>query len=1210
MAGDIEPATKDEPRQGHRKITWAHCPHWLSWVLVVVLVLDKAGVITLPFGVHPAEGDALGVRALKERRLGGEVLAFSGGPRQLTAGSTGDHASNYTECHGGNQDSNHTGNHAGNHTGNHSETGHGEAHSDAHTGSHTEHAHPHYTLMFLFTAFIIGAAVTHLTTFPQFHSMQFTVVLFVLGMIYSFIFSQLGVGGISGSSYDMWMAIDPHLLLYTLLPVLLMGDAMTIDTGVVRRVAGQCLYLAGPGVLIGTFATAGFLYLYFHWMRGWPFELCMTLGSILAATDPVAVVGLLKELGASPTLTIIIQGESLLNDGTAIVLYLLSYDALKGHVPDIADIVIFLIKTAGLAVFAGICIGWFFCLWIRAASSRFNHNSTTIQICLTLCCAYTSFFMAEAVFEISGVLSCVAAALVLADNMWPSIVHKEALEEVWHMFEYLGNSLIFFLAGAKVGQSAQDIVWQDFFHLLLIYVVCVLIRGTMIFASRPLLKWLSKDRIEVSMADAAVMTWGGLRGAVGLALAVQVNRGRIENNISEEQADGVLFYTAGMACLTLLVNATTSPLLVRTLGVTKTPAAKQRMLLSIQSQLQRIEDSKDHPPVVQEAIREILKQARDHVERRTKMAISKDLSRIGSVLQQLLMRKQVCIEAEDVVSELEEARARFERIEPTRLRLLQAPPLFDLSASEEELAAAGQDQVCEADMVQAMNEAFLMLVRNEYWHLIEAGEFVSGSPDAETLLYSVRLGLDHAAEALTDLHHLRSRLKLKFEKVVMRTSLVAGARQQQRLRAEAGTCRDSDKSMMTSTASEEVPVVGSATQGSTNTYGGHTASARFSSMAMDVSNLLVRRDHGKGPLHKFIESWPFSAFMVAMILLNALYILLEQLLSGDNSANTPLTWVAEIFFCGIFTLEFVMKIAALRFSYFGSGWNIFDFVLVVLGIVGIVLEGILQGMTADDGGAVSTEARLFRVNRVFRVLRIMRLVRLVNFVRRMHAALFQRDYSLELSEHLQSINVLSAFVKGHARAQEKLLDYFGCDGKPAGPEAALCLCQSRTEVYKALDLAAEEITFIDRNVLKGINLQRKTFQAAKELSDFILEAHQSGVVTGRMAETVLHPLRDNMRVLDGTLRDTIRGLRRRGRRSHGSAVVEALDAAADTDEGHHEGHPADWRPHDWDDDSTSVFSVDREHHHGLSLQAGKDSARSDGSKASAKKSFGVISGDV
>merc|ERR1719440_2725833 len=81
-----------------------------------------------------------------------------------------------------------------------------------------------------------------------------------------------------GESYMMWMDIDPHLLLFTMLPTLLAGDAMTIDTSIAIRVSKQCLYLAGPGVAVNGFLTAGFLYTYLPYQ--WPFLLCLATGAI------------------------------------------------------------------------------------------------------------------------------------------------------------------------------------------------------------------------------------------------------------------------------------------------------------------------------------------------------------------------------------------------------------------------------------------------------------------------------------------------------------------------------------------------------------------------------------------------------------------------------------------------------------------------------------------------------------------------------------------------------------------------------------------------------------------------------------------------------------------------------------------------------------------------------------------------------------------
>merc|ERR1719199_557517 len=132
-------------------------------------------------------------------------------------------------------------------------------------------------------------------------------------------------------------------------------------------------------------------------------------------------------------------------------------------------------------------LGYFFYAWIRAANNKLHHHSSVIQIALTISCAYSSFIIAEGLFHISGVLSTVAAALVLAHKMWPEVTDKESMHTVWHIFEYLGNTVIFFLAGALTGQVMLKVQWKDYIHLLAIYVAIVVIRGCLFFSSRPIL---------------------------------------------------------------------------------------------------------------------------------------------------------------------------------------------------------------------------------------------------------------------------------------------------------------------------------------------------------------------------------------------------------------------------------------------------------------------------------------------------------------------------------------------------------------------------------------------------------------------------------------------------------------------------------------------------------------------------------------------------
>merc|ERR1719419_801884 len=194
-------------------------------------------------------------------------------------------------------------------------------------------------------------------------------------------------------SIDMWAAIDGHLLLYTFLPALLFGEAMTLNVHMFMQTFFQCLLLACPGVLLGTFATG------FAAMKilpyDWNFNFAMAFGSILAATDPVAVVSLLKSVGASSKLTMQITGESLMNDGTAIVLFdlFMRFYTHEELAPE--DILTFFLQMTLGGPLIGICIGLVAVIWMGYATRRFSHSDIRVQTSITICVAYITFFLAE-----------------------------------------------------------------------------------------------------------------------------------------------------------------------------------------------------------------------------------------------------------------------------------------------------------------------------------------------------------------------------------------------------------------------------------------------------------------------------------------------------------------------------------------------------------------------------------------------------------------------------------------------------------------------------------------------------------------------------------------------------------------------------------------------------------------------------------------------
>lgn len=380
-----------------------------------------------------------------------------------------------------------------------------------------------------------------------------------------------------GKSINTWANIDSHLLLYVFLPVLLFGDSMSLNWEVLKGCAPQCLFLAGPGVAIGSAASA--IVAKYVMPYNWDWETAATFGSILAATDPVAVVGILKELGCSKVLTMQIAGESLLNDGTAIVFFNVFKDMMTTGEKDVKKIVITFTTMPFGATLLGITIGILCCFFTAWCSDRFQHSSDILQLATPLLAAFWAFFFGEHELKVSGVLACVFAAFTMTRVIWPIVLDEHGMHAFWHMAEFLANTLIFFLSGTLTAKSVnQYIEMKDVGYLALLYVLVIVIRFFMMFLFMPI---LSRIGMGTNWKDICVISWGGLRGAVGLALALQVNA-----DFPNATGARFVFHIAGVACLTLLVNATTCKKLVEALGMSRRNWAKESLLRHL-SQSQR-----------------------------------------------------------------------------------------------------------------------------------------------------------------------------------------------------------------------------------------------------------------------------------------------------------------------------------------------------------------------------------------------------------------------------------------------------------------------------------------------------------------------------------------------------------------------------------------------------------------------------------------------
>ncbi|KAJ9467488.1 Sodium/hydrogen exchanger 8 [Diplonema papillatum] len=450
------------------------------------------------------------------------------------------------------------------------------------TESPGEHTTPH-TIIVIFGSFGIGAAVRF---FFKGSPVPYTVVLFAIGMLFG------GIGKLGGvDEYVALADMNPHLIFHVFLPVLVFESAFAMPVHVFKKVAGHCLVMAGPGLILASLLTACVVK-YVFTDYGWTWPACLLLGTILSATDPVAVVALLKDLGASPVISTMIEGESLFNDGTAIVFFTVLQSAVQVQncepdwatchfngetclcsdyactIPDSAgEVALKFLRISLGGPLVGLAVGA-----IAVPCLQRVFNDALVEITITLTAAYVTFFVAEEFFAVSGVLGVVTTGLLFWQSISPEVEHT--MHHFWEMVVYLTNTMIFMLAGLIVAMKAFDVVGTlDFVYLGVLYVAINLIRVLVIVVLTPVMRLFET---QFSFGENVLVAWGGLRGAVGLALTLIVSSD--ETVTPESLRTKFVFHMAGIVVLTLCINGVTTRRIVAYFGLNKIPARNRRMM--------------------------------------------------------------------------------------------------------------------------------------------------------------------------------------------------------------------------------------------------------------------------------------------------------------------------------------------------------------------------------------------------------------------------------------------------------------------------------------------------------------------------------------------------------------------------------------------------------------------------------------------------------
>lgn len=369
-----------------------------------------------------------------------------------------------------------------------------------------------------------------------------------------------------------WANVDPHVILFVFLPTLIFESAFSVDFHVFRKSFWQILALAVPGMVLGTLLTAAVTHSLFQ-QYDWTFTAHLMLGSILAATDPVAVVALLKELGASKPLETLIEGESLLNDGSAIVLFSL----VRGILTETIE------SSPGAMVGMGVQLAAVGPIWGAVCAIAITvllgyvYNDAISEVTMTVVGCYTAFAAAEGTaLETSGVLAVVTLGVLMSGyaktRVSPEVEHT--MHSFWELLGYLANTVIFLLSGLIIAEKAlfsSYVGGTEFLYLIVLYIALHAVRIACVLVCYPVLAW---SGYPLDWRSAIVLSYAGLRGAVGLSLGLIVEQ---DENIEVTLRERVLFYVAGIAFLTLLINGPTTKLLLGQLGLGKESPVQRRM---------------------------------------------------------------------------------------------------------------------------------------------------------------------------------------------------------------------------------------------------------------------------------------------------------------------------------------------------------------------------------------------------------------------------------------------------------------------------------------------------------------------------------------------------------------------------------------------------------------------------------------------------------
>jgi monovalent cation:H+ antiporter, CPA1 family len=302
--------------------------------------------------------------------------------------------------------------------------------------------------------------------------------------------------------------LTKSLLFTVLLPPLIFEAAFSLEWQQLKSDLPLVLVLATVGVVLSAAVTTAGMHMLVHW----PWASALVFGALISATDPVSVIAAFKGARVEGRLRVLVESESLFNDGTAAVLFAICVAAATGNSPTPWGASVTLVWTIVGSLACGAVVAYGALLLAGRTDDQF------VEITFTTVAAYGSFLLAEH-FHLSGVLATLVAGLMLGNIRAMKYIppeDREAIQSFWVYAAFVANSIVFLLIGIRVGRQHFHGTWVP---VLVAILLVLLSRAVAVY---PCCGLFSRTKLRVTMRHQHVLFWGGLRGALALALALSL----------------------------------------------------------------------------------------------------------------------------------------------------------------------------------------------------------------------------------------------------------------------------------------------------------------------------------------------------------------------------------------------------------------------------------------------------------------------------------------------------------------------------------------------------------------------------------------------------------------------------------------------------------------------------------------------------------------